>query len=99
MPIYRYYCAECLEEQELILSIAESDNTRFHTCGSRMERLPTLPAPAQFPVTGKDKAFKVLNRQDGHDLPARLHDRPRMEQAMVRGLESTKRTVGVGFKE
>ncbi len=97
MPIYRYYCAECQVEEDVIVPMREMNTARNHTCGSRMERLPTSPAPAQFPLTGRDKVLHTLNKEKGLDLPARPEDRPRMERAMARGLNVEKPTVGRGF--
>jgi putative FmdB family regulatory protein len=86
MPIYKFYCVGCREEEERILLMSERDSPQECTCGAKLQRIMTLPAPARIVVTGREKALKTLNKEDGYDLPARPHDRPRMEKAMARGL-------------
>jgi len=98
MPIYRYYCAECLEEQEAILPMGKRDNARIHTCGSPMQRLPTFPSPAQFPVTGRGRVLATLNQEQGaQDFPGGDMHRNRYEQAMAKGLDQTQPVSGRGF--
>lgn len=68
-----------------------------HSCGGVMERLMSLPAPAIFPMTGRDNVLKTLNKEDGYDLPTQRSDRPRMEQALAKGLDLPKPVIGRGF--
>ena len=96
MPIYMYYCAECSEKEEVIVPIAERDNHR-HSCGCLMRRLPTIPAPAQFPMTGRDKTLNVLNNKNGHDFPGGNKNRARYEKAFAQGLDPEKSVIGRGF--
>lgn len=97
MPIYSYRCPDCLEEEEVILPMAERNNRRLHSCGATMERLMSLPAPAQYPLTGRDKVLSTLNKEGSYDLPTQPADRPRMEAAMARGLDQTRPVIGKGF--
>lgn len=77
--------------------MSERNNRRVHSCGADMERLMSLPALAIFPMTGRDNVLKTLNKEDGYDLPARKGDRPRMEQALAKGLDPYKPVIGRGF--
>ena len=67
------------------------------SCHSLMERRISLPWPAIFITTGRDKVLKTLNAEGGYNLPARPKDRPRMEKALARGLDPPKATIGRGF--
>lgn len=77
--------------------MGKRDNARIHTCGSPMQRLPTLSAPAQFSVTGRAKVLQALNKEGEYDLPTQPGDRPRMEAAMAKGLDQSRPVIGRGF--
>jgi putative FmdB family regulatory protein len=96
MPLYEFKCGSCGVQQDEFRSVNEASMPLTCNCGGTMNRLFT-PSVIRSPLTGKDKAYKVLNREDGADLPARPYDRPRMEQAMLRGLNQTPQIQGVGF--
>lgn len=98
MPIYEFRCPNCLAEREVISLMEERDTPqKCLKCHSVMERRISLPRPAIFITTGRDKVLKTLNAEDGYDLPARLADRPRMEAALARGLDPSQPTIGRGF--
>ena len=98
MPIYEFKCPNCLSEREVILPMEERDTpVECLGCHSLMERRISLPRPAIFITTGRDKVLKTLNAEDGFRLPARPKDRPRMEAALARGLDPSKATRGKGF--
>ena len=97
MPIYRFRCPYCLEEEEVILPIANRNDLRVHSCGAVMERLMSVPAPAIFPTTGRDTVLKTLNKEDGYDFPGGDKHRPRYEQVMAKGLDPAKPVIGRGF--
>jgi len=87
MPIYNFRCSECLEEEEILLPMADRNNTRIHSCGAVMERLMSLPALAIIPETSRDKVRATLNKEKGYDFPGGTKHRPRYEQMMSKGLD------------
>jgi len=97
MPIYRFRCSSCLKEEEVILPMADRNNTRLHSCGASMERLMSVPFVSVMRIYGRDEVLKTLNKEDGYDLPTRKSDRPRMERALAKGLDPPKRVIGRGF--
>jgi hypothetical protein len=42
-------------------------------------------------------ALNALNAQDGFNIPTKPKDRGRVEQAMAKGLNPEKPTIGRGF--
>lgn len=96
MPIYRFRCSVCREDEEVILPMAERGNPRIH-CGIEMRRVLEVPAPAITPMTGRDISLKTLNGEDGHDFPTREGDRQRMEMALAKGLDQKPPTTGRGY--
>lgn len=97
MPIYRFRCPDCLKEEEVILLMANRNDTRVHSCGAVMERLMSIPCPAIFKIYGKDTVLKTLNKEDGHGFPGGDKHRPRYEQTMAKGLNPVKPVIGRGF--
>ena len=96
MPVYRFRCDSCLQEEDVLLPISERDIIRFHSCGSPMKRLFTT-FHFTLPLTGKDKVLKTLNKEDGADFPGGKKHRQRYEQAMAKGLNSERTVIGIGF--
>jgi len=97
MPIYRFRCPNCLEEEEILLPMTERNNARLHSCGAVMERLVSLPSLVIFPLTGRDKVLKTLNKEEGWSFPGGEKHRPRYEKAMATGLDQTRPVIGKGF--
>ena len=97
MPVYNFRCNECLEEEEVLLPMVDRDSRRVHSCGATMRRLISLPSPAICRMTGRDTVLQTLNKEGGYDFPGGDKHRPRYEQAMAKGLDPPKTTIGKGF--
>lgn len=88
MPIYEYRCPDCGNEQEVRLSFDEFSLLQMcSNCGKPTKMKVSLPAPAQYPMTGRGKVMATLNKEGGRDFPGGDMHRPRYEQVMAKGLE------------
>lgn len=96
-PVYEFRCAECRDEQEVILPIARRDSPGPCGCGGTLERRMSLPLPARTKETGREHILATLNRENGQDFPCVPRDRPRMEAAYAKGLDQTRPVIGVGI--
>jgi len=98
MPIYRYRCPECFEEEECLVPMANRNEILYHSCGTVMERLISLPRLAIVKVYGREKVLDTLNAEDRY---ARKDGRPvrseRSQTALARGLDYTRPVIGKGF--
>jgi len=99
MPIYEYRCDKCQVNEDALLTMEGRDSPRVHSCGDSMRRLMSL-VTFTTPITSRGKILNTLNRDDGYKLPAKEKDRPRIEQALARGLNYVRPLedkVFVGF--
>lgn len=96
MPLYHYHC-ECGEEKETLRPMAERNKLPLCACGQEMERVLETPAPAIIPTTGRDKVLNTLNKEKGYNFPGGDKHRKRYEQAMAKGLDTSRPTIGRGF--
>ena len=94
MPIYRYECPECEEEVEIIHSMSGLDLPQICKCGFVMKRLVSTFS-FSFPVSNRSRVLKALNGEVS--LPAADGDRPRIEQALAKGLDRNRRVIGKGI--
>ena len=98
MPIYRFRCPQCLEEEEALVPMANRNDSRFHSCGAVMQRLISAPCLTIIKVYGRDSVLDTLN---GEDRYARKDGRPvrsnRSQMALARGLDQTRPVIGKGF--
>lgn len=85
MPIYNFRCSECLEEEEVLLPMANRNKKRIHSCGAAMERLMS-PVVAIIQETSLDMVKATLNKENGYNFPGGDKHRPRYEQRMAEGL-------------
>jgi len=99
MPIYEYRCPECGHEQEAILPLSEVMVVQLcSSCGKPTERRISVPQPAIFPIGGRERVLKTLNREEGgYKYPGGDMHRARYDQAMAKGLDPPKQVVGRGF--
>jgi putative FmdB family regulatory protein len=92
MPIYNFRCTGCSEQVEKIIPISERDTPFIHSCGATMERLMSVPLPAIFITTGRDKVINTLNNENGKGVRSE-----RSTMALARGLDQPHNTIGIGF--
>jgi putative FmdB family regulatory protein len=101
MPIYRYRCPKCQEEEEALIPMSHRNDERFHSCGAIMERLMTIPCVAIFRTTNKERVLDTLNTEakspivDGAPVRSK-----RSQQALAKGLDyvrSLEDKVFTGF--
>ena len=69
-----------------MLPMSECDNPPIHSCGTKMKRVFT-PFNTWKIVTGREKVYKTLNKEDGYDFPGGNKHRKRYEQVLAKGLE------------
>jgi len=98
MPIYRFRCSECLEEEEILLPMANRNDMRLHSCGAVMEKLMSVPSPATFKVYNKEKVLNTLNEEAKHPvINGGAVRSKRSQRALARGLDYSKPVIGRGF--
>lgn len=97
MPIYEYKCDECEAERELFLPMSEAGHLPTCECGGIMRR-KFSPVSFSMKKTGRDNILGTLNQEEGAgEFPGGDKHRARYEQAMAKGLDPPKCTVGKGF--
>lgn len=99
MPIYEYECPGCGHEQEVRLPFSQASVVQMcASCGKPTEKMISLPHPAIFQVTGRDKVVKTLNKeQGGYSFPGGAKHSRRYSEAMAKGLDQTRPVIGKGF--
>jgi putative FmdB family regulatory protein len=97
MPLYEYRCDDCGKVEDVFFHMGRAVRHLSCSCGKVMRRVFTAPVGIHLPITGREQMLKTLNKQDGYEFPTRPHDRPRMEQAMAKGLYPPRPTIGKGF--
>ena len=96
MPIYEYKC-ECGTEREVIRPLSEAGKKLRCDCGREMRRKFSI-SHFTVSVTGRDMVLGTLNQEEGAGtFPGGDKHRKRYEQAMSKGLDPPKHTIGIGF--
>ena len=96
--IYQFRCSGCEKEKDISLSIAERNDPQYCICGAQFDRMMSLPAPPIVKIGGRQKVLNTLNQEKGaHRLPGGRKHRKRYEQAMAKGLDTTRAVVGKGI--
>jgi len=97
MPIYEFVCDKCEVKKEVIRPMSEARQEEICSCGLRMRRKFSL-IDFIIPETGRDKILGTLNQEEGaRQFPGGNKHRARYEQAMAKGLDPPRQTVGRGF--
>lgn len=94
MPfIYEFGCFECEKKVELTLPMDERNSQQVcPVCHTNMNRLVEIPRLAVFVETGREQVLANLNaRDDG------IGNKPRIKNAMWKGLNQKEPVVGRGF--
>lgn len=88
MPIYEYCCSTCKQETEVILPIEDIDvPQKCSRCGEIMTRVVSLPHPAVFIVTNRNRLMNTINNDDGgYKMPGANKHRKRYEEVIGRSL-------------
>lgn len=87
MPIYEYRCPKCHKKTERILPISECDLPQQCECGGMMTKLVSLPQPAIFVVTNRDRLVNTLNDDDkAFNLPGAKKHGERYKQVLGNSL-------------
>jgi len=98
MPIYRFRCPECIEEEEALIPMVNRNDPRLHSCGAVMERLMTTSSVTIFKICGRDKVLNTLNaeaqRPFVNGTPVRSN---RSTAALAKGLDQTRPVIGRGI--
>jgi putative FmdB family regulatory protein len=98
MPIYEYRCPKCKEEKEIILSIQDSDSPQRCNCGELMIRKVSLPQPAIFVVTNRERLVGTLNDEEGgYQFSGAGKHGKRYKSVIGKSLENPKPVIGRGF--
>jgi putative FmdB family regulatory protein len=99
MPIYEYRCPQCNKEKEVILSFKDSDIPQECECGGVMRKLISLPRPAIFIVTNRNRLVNTLNNDEkAYGMVGKPRDRERYKQVIGNSLfNQEKKTIGIGF--
>jgi len=63
MPIYRYKCPQCHNEDEQLLPIEDRDKTLTCDCGGKLERLMSTMTFRIKQKGGRDMVLDTLNRE------------------------------------
>jgi putative FmdB family regulatory protein len=97
MPIYEFVCDKCGKETEIHRPMSEAGDKAVCTCGHEMRRRFSL-IDFLMTKTGRDKILGILNQEEGaQDFPGGDKHRARYSQAMAKGLDPPRQTVGRGF--
>ena len=97
MPIYEFECDKCETKREIMLPMSKAGQKQTCTCGQVLRR-KFSSTPFYFVETGRDRVLATLNQEEGGStFPGGDKHRARYEQAMAKGLDPPKPTIGRGF--
>ena len=97
MPIYEFVCDECKAEREIFFPVCECSTKPECGCGQIMRRRFSIVS-VTMPQTGRDRVLGTLNQEEGaSDFPGGDMHRARYSQAMAKGLDPPRQTIGRGF--
>ncbi len=85
MPIYVYRCSKCGEDEEIILPMSQNNIAHSHSCGTRMQRIITVPKLVVMKRTGNEIALDSLN--DG----ATDYMKPEHKAIALKGIEKPEK--------
>ena len=93
MPIYEFRCSGCGKKVEFVLPMEGRGSPQTcPECQASISRLVELPQPPIVPMTGRDQVLGNLNAKDDG-----VGNKPRIKNAMWKGLHQHEPVVGRGF--
>lgn len=97
MPIYEFVCDKCDKRTEVHRPMSEAGGIEVCPCGKPMRRIFASLRTVMI-ETGRDNILGILNQEEGAgDFPGGDMHRARYSQAMAKGLDPPKQTIGRGF--
>ena len=97
MPVYEFVCDNCGAKPEICRPMSEAGEKAVCGCGAVLRRKFSVLS-FSIPMTGRDEVLATLNREKGgYTYPGGEMHAARYDQAMAKGLDPPKRTIGRGF--
>ena len=95
MPVYNFHCKKCDVGEEVILPVANRNDSIVHKdCGEMMQRLMSLPLPAIFIQTARGMALDSINNGG---IPNNPKYKEKAERAVMQGFERNRPMLYSGF--
>lgn len=98
MPVYEFVCDKCGISKEVHRPMSQAGQSLACDCGQTMRRIFSHQIGIFMPMTGRDEVLATLNREKGgYTYPGGEMHSARYDQAMAKGLDPPRQTVGRGF--